>query len=71
MERAVALSPNDSIMLYNGACFYAMMGEKALSVEHLQKSIANGYEDYEYIKRDSDLDSIHNEPGYVELMKGK
>ena len=26
---------------------------------------------YEWIKRDPDFESIRNEPGYLELMKGK
>jgi hypothetical protein len=37
----------------------------------LKDAVTNGYENYEWIKRDPDFESIRNEPGYIELMKGK
>jgi TolB-like protein/Flp pilus assembly protein TadD len=71
MSRAIDLSPNDVNMIYNAACFYSRMNEKTIAVEHLQRAITNGYADYEYIKHDPDFDSIRDDPGYLELMKGK
>ncbi|HEV8537578.1 MAG TPA: protein kinase [Bacteroidota bacterium] len=70
-KRALELNPNDPLMLYNAACFYAQMGEASRAVEMLRNAIAAGYPDYEWFKRDPDLDSIRNDPGYVALMKGK
>jgi serine/threonine protein kinase/Tfp pilus assembly protein PilF len=70
-SRAIELSPDDSLMLYNASCFYASLGDKALAVETLRRAIAAGYEFYEWIKRDSDLEAIRAEPGYVEIMRGK
>jgi TolB-like protein/Flp pilus assembly protein TadD len=69
--KALELSPGDSLMMYNAACFYARMGEKQLAMESLRSSVAAGLEDYEWIKRDPDFDSIRDEPGYIELMRGK
>ncbi len=69
--RALELSPGDSLMMYNAACFYARMEETKLAIESLKNSIVAGLEDYEWIKRDPDFDSIRTEPEYVELMKGK
>ena len=69
MARAVELSPNDAMVIYNASCVYSLMGEKALAVENLQRAFANGYVDCEYIKLDPDLDNIREEPGYLELMK--
>ena len=69
--RALELSPGDSLMMYNTACFYARLGETNLAIESLKNSIAAGLEDYEWIKRDADFDSIRNDPEYTELMKGK
>jgi adenylate cyclase len=71
MLRAIELSPNDSTMLYNAACFYSTAGDNELAIEHLNKAISTGYENYAYIKRDPDLENIRKEPGYLELMKGK
>ena len=69
--KALELDPTDPLMQYNASCFYARVGEKHLALESLKNSVATGYEYYEWIKRDSDLDSIRNEPEYIELMKGK
>jgi Flp pilus assembly protein TadD len=70
-KKALELNPGDSLMMYNAACLYARLNDKRLAVETLKRSIDAGQEDFEWIKRDSDLDSIRDEPGYLELMKGK
>ncbi len=69
--KALELSPGETVILYNAACFYSQLGEKQLAVQTLKDAIATGWQDYEWIKRDPDFDSIRNEPGYAELMKGK
>lgn len=69
--RALDLSPSDPLMLYNAACFYAQMSDTSKAVEMLRSAIAAGYPDYEWFKRDPDLDSIRDDAGYKELMKGK
>ena len=69
--KAIELSPGDSLMMYNAACFYARIGEPTLAVDSLKNSVSAGLEDYEWIKRDPDFDNIRNEAGYIELMKGK
>jgi serine/threonine protein kinase/Flp pilus assembly protein TadD len=69
--KALELNPHDSLMLYNGACFYARLGEKRMSLDTLKSAIFAGHANFEWIKRDPDLDSIRNEPEYIELLKGK
>jgi serine/threonine protein kinase/Flp pilus assembly protein TadD len=68
---ALQLSPGDPLMMYNAACFYARLGEKNLAIETLKNAVTSGFEFYEWIKRDSDLESIRSEPAYIEIMKGK
>jgi Flp pilus assembly protein TadD len=69
--KALELNPSDALMLYNAACFYARIGEKPLAIKSLKDSFTAGYQNYEWAKRDTDFDSIRNEPGYIELVKGK
>src|SRR5262249_15429467 len=69
--RAIELSPNDPLMYYNVACFYANIGDKAMALKSLKDAFNSGYRFFEWIKKDPDLDSIRNEPEYIELMKGK
>ena len=58
-------------MLYNAACCFARIGDKAAAIGSLLQSVQAGLEDYEWIKTDPDFDSLRNEPEYLELMKGR
>jgi serine/threonine protein kinase/Flp pilus assembly protein TadD len=69
--KAIELSPGDTVGMYNAACFYSQLGDKRLALNALKDSIIAGWVDYEWIKRDPDLDILRQEPEYVELMKGK
>ena len=70
-KKALELNPGDSLMMYNAACLYARLGDNKLAITTLKNAIAAGQKDFEWIKRDSDLESIRNEPEYIELIKGK
>ncbi len=71
MAIALELSPNDSVMFYNAACFYAGIGENQDAIDSLVRAFEGGFHQVEWIKRDPDLDPIRREPGYIELMKDK
>jgi TolB-like protein len=70
-EQALKLSAGDPIMMYYGACLYSRLDEKPKAVELLASAVQHGYENFDWIKRDPDFNGIREEPGYVELMKGK
>ncbi len=70
-DSALELSSNDPIMMYYGACLYSRLNEPKHAAELLNKAVENGYENFEWIKRDPDFNSIRTEPAYVDLMKGK
>jgi serine/threonine protein kinase/Flp pilus assembly protein TadD len=69
--KAIELSPDDALMMYNASCFYARLGERELAVETFKNALDAGFGNFEWIKRDPDLDNIREEPGYIEAMKGK
>ena len=69
--QALELSFGDPVMMYYGACLYARIGRNGEAVESLRNAVNSGYENFEWIKADPDFGSIRNEPGYIELMKGK
>jgi tetratricopeptide (TPR) repeat protein len=71
LTSAIQLNPNDSLLLFNAACTFAQLGELRKSLSTLSASIAAGHENFNWIKRDSDLDPIRNDPEYIELMKDK
>jgi tetratricopeptide (TPR) repeat protein len=70
-EKALFLSADDTLMMYNASCFYTQIGEKQLAVETLRRAIDSGYENFEWIKRDPDFENIRDLPEYKELMKDR
>jgi serine/threonine protein kinase/cytochrome c-type biogenesis protein CcmH/NrfG len=70
-KKALELNPGDSLMMYNAACLYARLGDKRLAAITLRDAVSAGQADFEWIKRDADLEGIRNEPEYIELMRGK
>jgi adenylate cyclase len=68
---ALEMSPGDSVMLYNGACLYAQLGETRRAVDTLRQAIAGGTENFGWMKNDPDLDPLRDDPEFKELMEGK
>ncbi len=69
--KAIELNPYDPLMLYNSACFYAQIGENDLALTTLKNSIEAGLGNFDWIRRDPDLESIRQDPRYIELMRDK
>jgi len=70
-KKALELSPDDPLMMYNVACVFGRLGDVKSAVQSLKSSIDAGLEDYEWLKTDPDFDTIRNDPSFMELLKGK
>jgi len=71
MRKGIAQNPNDPIITYNAACFYALIDNKKAAIKNLKKAMANGFENYDYLKHDPDLYSLQKESDFIALMQGK
>jgi adenylate cyclase len=71
MRIGVEINPDDLIIIYNAACFYALLGDKTTAIQHLKRAIDNGFRNFEYIRHDPDLYCLHAEPEFIELIHGK
>ena len=67
---ALELAPGDSLMLYNGACLYAQLGEKKKAIDTLRDAIAAGVTNFQWMLNDPDLYSLRDEPEFIALSKG-
>ena len=56
------------VSAYNIACGYALAGKKAHALDWLEMSVKGGYEDFEHMRADSDLDSLRKEKRYNKLL---
>jgi tetratricopeptide (TPR) repeat protein len=67
--KALELSPGDPVMLYNGACLYAQLGEVVRGIGALKQAVAAGYWNFGWMQHDPDLNPLRGEPEFVELMQ--
>ena len=68
LEMTVALRPNDSNVLYNAACTYAVLGKKAETLDLLRRALACGYANFAWPHQDPDLKFLHNDPEFLQLF---
>jgi TolB-like protein/Flp pilus assembly protein TadD len=69
-DKALEISPDDPLILYNCACLYARIGESQRAIEALRQGIANGYEDYGWMRNDPDLASLRDNPEFIGMTRG-
>jgi len=69
VQQAVALRPNDSNILYNAACTYAILEKKGEALQLLKRAMAAGFDALDYAARDPDLACLHDEPEFQRLLK--
>jgi serine/threonine protein kinase/Flp pilus assembly protein TadD len=71
IEMVVALRPNDSSVLYNAACTYAVLGKRPEAIDLLRRSLAVGYSNFDWPRQDPDLASVHDDPEFLKLFPPK
>jgi adenylate cyclase len=68
-KRAMAADPEDSGMLYNLACFYAIQGEPEEALNCLEKAVQLGFGLRGWIENDPDFTSLRGNPRFQELLE--
>ena len=68
-RQALATDPDDPGVLYNVACVYALLGLPEDSVDCLQKSVAQGYADKDWLLQDADLESVRSHPHFQAFLE--
>ena len=60
--------PHDPYVWYNLACSYALTGRKDEAFQALDRACALGYRDYAWMIKDDNLDSLHTDRRFLELL---
>ena len=66
-ERAMQIDPDDAGVLYNVACLYSLEGERERAIDCLERAVAQGFGNREWIARDPDLDPLRDDPRFTRL----
>jgi hypothetical protein len=63
------LQPDNSDIYYNISCLFAIQNDQKKAIEWLGHALDKGYDGWEKIKTDPDLESIKNSSYYQEIIK--
>jgi tetratricopeptide (TPR) repeat protein len=70
-QKMLTFLPDSPVVHYNIACIYSRQNRSKESIAFLQKAVAKGFDDWELLKTDSDLDNIRGSIDYKEFVKGR
>jgi non-specific serine/threonine protein kinase len=68
---AMTLRPNESSILYNAACTFCILQQKAEAMDALAKAWRAGFRDVDWVRGDPDLAILHDEPEFEKLYPEK
>lgn len=68
-QKLVALDPANPTSHYNLACSYALKARHPEAVEALRQALKLGYDDFDWMLKDSDLKGLHTFPPFRALLR--
>lgn len=68
-RRLARLCPQDRIAHYNLACTYSLLGMVDCALESLEAAIQHGYDEFEYMQEDPDLEAARKDNRFQELLR--
>ena len=54
---------------YNIACAYSLLKKNEDAIKFLERAIKDGFNDFQHMQKDTDLDNIRNDAGYKKLIE--
>ncbi len=67
-RKLVRLQPDNATAHYNLACSLALIERPTEALRTLEKAVALGYDDADWMAKDPDLKSLCEEPRYTKLL---
>ena len=68
-RRLVKLEPKNATAHYNLACSLALSKRRADALSSLRQAVSLGYEDYDWMSQDPDLEGLKTAPEFKLLLK--
>jgi predicted esterase len=68
VQEMLKVVPNEPDMLYNMACFHALLGHKEEAMTWMDKSVSAGFDNIDLLRRDTDLDSLREDPRFARYL---
>jgi len=71
LEKIIAINPDNPEGYYNIACVYSLQNDTGKSASWLKKAIGKGFNNWDLIRTDKDLENIRNSTSYKDILKLK
>jgi len=68
-DRALAMRPEDGMLLYNVGCIYSLLNCREEAVSTLEKAVKYGVTQKGWYEHDSNLDAVRDHPRFRKLLK--
>lgn len=68
-KRLVHICPEEPTFYYNLACSHSLLGQLEQAFSALEKAIQLGYQNFEHLQKDSDLDNLRKDHRFISLLK--
>jgi hypothetical protein len=68
-RKLVRLLPKNATAHYNLACSLALSKRKSAALRSLKEAVALGYDDFDWMSQDPDLEDLKNDPAFKSLIK--
>jgi tetratricopeptide (TPR) repeat protein len=68
-RRVVRLRPEDATAHYNLACSYCLLRKHEQTLTSLRKAFELGYDDFSFLRKDRDLESIRQDRRFKVLLR--
>jgi len=68
-KKIITNEPDNAAAHYNIACVYSRQNKKNEALEWLKKALDKGYDNWDNLRNDPDLDNIKDEPAYQKLIE--
>ena len=69
-QKLAQLRPDDATVFYNLACSYSLVNNIDEALGTIKRAIEYGYDNFEYIERDNDLDNLRRDRRFKEYFLG-
>jgi len=69
LKKAKELKPSDPAVRYNTAACHSLMGNVDLAFVELDAALANGFNDYDSLRKDPDLANMRKHPDWRKTLE--
>ena len=69
LKTAKELAPDNPSVRYNYACLYSLKGDVDLALDEIDAALTQGFNDYDALRRDSDLNNVRKHPEFRKILE--